>query len=357
MRSLGNLPDPFLAEIRGQPDAIRRSAAGLGDAGADLARLAAVARERPAVVFTGMGASFAACFAPVSVLGGRGIAAVQVDAAELLHFRRPILRSEGVLVAVSQSGESAEVVTLVEELPGPARPLVVAVTNGAENRLARAAELVVDTRAGTEEGPSTATFAACLVSLAAIADVLSGAAPEAVVASIAARAEVAANAASRLVSDGEHHAVRLERSIRGRSVVAIVGRGTARAAAETGALVLKEAARVPAEAYGSGQFRHGPLELAGPEAAVAVVVTEPAALPLERRLAAELSAAGASVLGVATTRDPLASVGAVHAPLDDPALAPAVAVIPFQVLAWHLAVEQGRPPGRMMVATKVTTRE
>ena len=47
----------------------------------------------------------------------------------------------------------------------------------------------------------------------------------------------------------------------------------------------------------------------------------------------------------------------VDVPLADPALVPAVAVVPFQLLAWRLAGEQGRAPGLLSIATKVTRRE
>ena len=63
-----------------------------------------------------------------------------------------------------------------------------------------------------------------------------------------------------------------------------------------GALTLKEAARFPAESLQAAQFRHGPLELAGPTLAVMVVATEPATRELELRLAGELAEAGAAVL-------------------------------------------------------------
>ncbi len=68
-----------------------------------------------------------------------------------------------MLVAVSQSGESAEVVRLIEGWAPVDRPLVVAVTNGTENTLAGLADVVLDTRAGDETGPSTMTFAGALV--------------------------------------------------------------------------------------------------------------------------------------------------------------------------------------------------
>src|SRR5436190_549667 len=102
MESLGKFPDSFLAEIAGQPDALRRAAASVAAAPC---RLAERVRERPATD----------------------------------------------------------------------RPFVVSVTNGLANSLAGLADLPFDTAAGVERGPSTGTFGASLVVLAAMARALAGA--------------------------------------------------------------------------------------------------------------------------------------------------------------------------------------
>ncbi len=76
-----------------------------------------------------------------------------------------------------------------------------------------------------------------------------------------------------------------------------------------GALLLKEAA-LPGQALESGQFRHGPIELAGPDLAAAIVATEPRTEHLERRLAAHLMRPGASVLVIGPpAASPAASEG------------------------------------------------
>jgi glucosamine--fructose-6-phosphate aminotransferase (isomerizing) len=357
MELLGKFPDPFLAEIAGQPGAIRRAAAAAREQVELLARLGREASSR-AIVFTGMGSSYFACYAPVTYLAGQGRLAVMADAAELLHFRRPALDARALLVVVSQSGESAEVVRLVEGLAeSDERPLVVSVTNGLENALARGADLALDTCAGGERGPSTMTFAAALVLLAAAARVLGGTGAEDAVGIVGSEAARAAAAAETLLADPQDRADRYRRWLGDRSTLATLGRGAARAAAEMGALGLKEAARFPAESIESAQFRHGPLELAGQELAVAIVATEPATRDLDLRLAGELVEAGAAVLAITPDGAGPRGAEAVAVGDVDPALAPAVAIVPLQLLAWRLAVERGREPGALTIATKVTTRE
>ena len=84
-----------------------------------------------------MGGSYASCYPLAVHLATHGRAALMVGTAELLHFRLGILDPSRPLVAVSQSGESAEIVGLVERLRDLApRPRLVAVTNGPDNTLA-----------------------------------------------------------------------------------------------------------------------------------------------------------------------------------------------------------------------------
>ena len=346
MKQLGNLPDRFLTEILGQPDAIRRAADGLLDQADTLAAVRRVTGAAGAVVFTGMGASYDACHVPVTLLAASGHHAVIVDAAELLHFRLPSLRPDTVLVCVSQSGESAEPVALLEAVAARPSPLaVVTVTNGLDNPLARADGLHLDLRTGEEEGPSTMTFAASVLVLAALAGTDPG------------DGERTATALERLLERPEERAADLRHWLGERTTLVTLGRGCARAASEMAALVLKEAAHLPAEALEAGQFRHGPLELAGPEMAALVVATEPATYDLDVALAEDVAATGGGVLLASATGD--APDGVQGFALGDvpPALAPVAGVVPAQLLAWRLAGERNIDPCAFAVGAKVTREE
>src|SRR5439155_10087208 len=110
--------------------------------------------------------------------------------------------------------------------------------------------------------------------------------------------------------------------------LALLGRGCARAASEMGALTLKEAVRFPAEALESGQFRHGPLELAGPDFAAVVIATDPVTSALDLRLAADIAKTGAAVLIVSPEGAARTGMLGVAAGALDPAIAPAAAIVP-----------------------------
>jgi glucosamine--fructose-6-phosphate aminotransferase (isomerizing) len=345
MKSLGNFPDIFMAEICGQPDALRRAADGLAEQESELMRLRDAAANATSMLFTGMGSSYDACYPAVTALAARGVAATMLDTAELAHFRMPTLRPETLLVCVSQSGESAELIRLMDSLPTGARgPTVAAVTNGSDNTLARAADIAIDTRAGEEHGPSTMTFATAL-------GVLDAAFGE------EAPFERAALEFERVLYDPQKQANELAEWIEGRPNLALLGRGSARAAAEMGALTLKEAARFPAESLQTAQFRHGPLELAGPRLAAILIATEETTRGLDMGLAEELAVAGAAVLVVSQDGSGPGDAHSITVGPLNGGLAAAVATVPAQLLAWRLAKSRGLSPGEFAVAAKVTTRE
>jgi glutamine---fructose-6-phosphate transaminase (isomerizing) len=353
VHSLGNFPDIFMTEIAGQPAAIRRAAAAAADQAGVVAGLGHELRVRERVVLTGMGSSYDACYPAATRLAAAGVLAMMVDAAELLHFRLDALGPETLLVCVSQSGESAETVRVVRELRDRGeRPFIAAVTNGPASTLARLADRNLDTRGGEEHGPSTVTFAATLVVMAALSRSLAGREP-----APAADAEVAAEAAERLLADPEDTARSLAGWLGARPVLALLGRGESRAAAEMGALTLKEAARFPAESLQAAQFRHGPLELAGPELAAIVFASEAPTRSLDIRLAGELVAAGAGVLVISP--DGAAPDGAAGIATGELAegISSAVSIVPVQLLSWALARSRGLAPGTYTIASKVTTHE
>jgi glutamine---fructose-6-phosphate transaminase (isomerizing) len=346
MQSLGKFPDRFIAEIAGQPDAIRRAR----QAALDQADALASVRARGHIVFTGMGSSYDACYPAVTALGSAGVAATMLDAAELLHFRLPAITAETLVVCVSQSGRSAETVRVADALAERTpRPTVVAVTNGTSNPLAALADVHLDTRAGEEHGPSTMTFVATLVLMDAVASALGAESHDG--------AAAAADDAERLLEDADATAETLADWLDDRPVLTLLARGGARAAAEMGALTLKEAARFPAESLQAAQFRHGPLELAGPAMAAMVFSTAAATRSLDLGMADELRRAGARVLMVGPDDAMLPGAPAIVLGSLSDCLAPAVAVIPTQLLAWSLARRRGFDPGGYSLASKVTERE
>jgi len=288
--------------------------------------------------------------------------AVTTNAAELLHFRWKAAAAASAVVLVSQSGRSVEVLRLAQKLASLThRPRLIAITNGTDNPLTPLVDICLDTAAGAEIGPSTKSYAATFVPLTALVETMSAAASRkstaAVMSCVVEAAYLAADATEQLIMKVPALADELFEWLNGRKMVTILGRGVARGPAETSALVLKEAARFPAEALDSADFRHGPLELAGPDLAVVLLSLEERTRRLDNRLAAEMARHKSAVLVVADTLSSADGVRKLAIGRIEPLLACAAAVIPAQLLAWRLARAVGRDPGEFRLASKVTTEE
>src|ERR1700749_4727240 len=124
MKSLGKFPDRFVAEIAEQPEALRRAGRGLVAQSGQLARLRDAVASSRSILFTGMGSSYDACYPIVTTLAGKGRPCSVRDTAEWLPFRMPVLHPDSLVVCVSQSGESAELVRLIDRLPSRGRPTI-----------------------------------------------------------------------------------------------------------------------------------------------------------------------------------------------------------------------------------------
>lgn len=349
--------DPFFTEIGEQPEALVSSARSMLAQSVALAALREAVGDDAPIVLTGMGSSYDALSALASVFSRTGRSVSLVNSAELLHFGRPALRPGSVVVVVSQSGESAEAVLLADALAAAGECTLVAVCNGADSALARASDILIDIAAGRESGPSTKTFTASLVALAAIERTLRE--PRRELAGVLDEVEHLAGRTAELVCDRlrgqEAMAAYLADWGTLESAVAFVGRGVGLAAAELGALIMKEAAQLPAISMDAAEFRHGPLELAGPGLSVVVVAIEETMKDLDERLVADLAAAGSPVIVVGP-----AGLGArYHLPTEsvDPFFDVIQAAIPLQLMTWAIAADKHEVPGVFRVGAKVTASE
>jgi glucosamine--fructose-6-phosphate aminotransferase (isomerizing) len=352
-------PDPLLVEIGRQGAAIRGAAAALDHRGDALGAICRGRRDGR-IVLTGMGSSLAAGHALGATLARQGVPVDVVNAAELLHFGLPTLDGRTTVIVVSQSGRSVEIVRILERLGGAPRPFVIGVTNGAANPLAEAADVALDIAVGDELGPATMTFAATLVVLDGLGRLLAAgerADVGTIVDEVGAAATEAADAIDRLLEDRARVTERVASWHGGRRTVVIVGRGVGRAASDMAALTLKEVAGTAAESMIAADFRHGPLELLGPDLAIAFVCIEPATNGVDRAFAAELSRSPASVIVVGGDPGGAGGPSSISIGPVTGSLAPAVAVVPFQLLARELAIAGGRTPGDFRHASKVTTTE
>jgi glucosamine--fructose-6-phosphate aminotransferase (isomerizing) len=250
----------LMAEIAQQPAALSGLRKFYTSPGAiPFKELRAMVRHwPPTVVFTGMGSSMYAAYPAQAYLTSHAIRALVWETAELVDHHRQILGPDTLLVVVSQSGETGEVLRLLDALPK--KEGLVAVCNMEASRLARRANLLLPMMAGRPAPVGTKTYTCAVAVLMYLAVVI-------------------AREPLHPLTQALMHAIEAQENIIDRHdeltppnveffdkphYVALLSRGADLATAYQGALLFKEVAKMGAEPMSAAQFRHGPMEIIDP---------------------------------------------------------------------------------------------
>ncbi|GAA0287535.1 glutamine--fructose-6-phosphate transaminase (isomerizing) [Kineococcus aurantiacus] len=252
-------------------------------------------------------------------------------------------------VAVSQSGETADVLRALDALPGP----LLAVTNSPTSSLARRADAVFDLGVGPELGvAATKTFTAQVLAgvfLALSSAVARGRLPRSSTAELLDELSATPEALHRAGRLALHRADELAERLAPQPGFLFVARGAALPYAAEGALKLEELTYRWAQCHPAGEFKHGPLALVEPGTPVVVVEDGAAALDT---IVHEVSARGADVLRVGWGE------GCAFGVLDRPephAWGPLESIAALQHLARTLAARLGRDVDRPRNLAKSVT--
>ena len=337
----------YFSDLMNQPEALRATWELLrgADVLEEIARQCGRGRfER--VVLTGMGGSYFGLHPLAMELAASGWTPMMVETSELIHYFPELLRRSTLVVAVSQSGKSAETVRLLEINAGRAK--VIGVTNWADSPLARESDLAVMTAAGDEYTVSCKTYVTAQMALRVLGAVLGGRDADARLAEMAPAADVF----REYLGGWRSHVSELVEMLRGVRDVFLVGRGVSLAATQTGALTIKESAHFHAEGMSSAAFRHGPFEMLKEGIFVGVFAGEERTRELNERLVKDV--AGTAARAVLFAED---AEGVCRLPRVPEALRSVVEILPVQMMTLALAALGNREAGKFERATKVTAVE
>jgi len=299
------------------------------------------------VVLTGMGSSYHALHPLHLRLVQAGIPAIMVDSSELLHYQRRVLEERTLLVLVSQSGKSAEIVRLLEATRG--RLETLGVTNTPDSPLAQDTTAVVLTDAGEEAAVACKSYLATQVALAWLGTVLVGGNLD------RARSDLTGSVplVEAYLESWRAHVDELAPLLDGVRAVYYVGRGPSLAAVGSAGLITKEATHLPSEGMGSAAFRHGPLEMLNDKVFVLAFAGEERTRSLNEALVSDIRAAG----GRAHLAAEAADVSALSLPGVRDLTRPVVELLPVEMITLTLAALADREAGTFGIGGKVTTTE
>ena len=271
---------------------------------------------------------------------------VEVEYASEFRYRNPIIYPTDIVIAISQSGETADTLAAVE-LAKERGALIFGVCNVVGSSISRATHCGAYTHAGPEIGvASTKAFTAQVVVLYQIA------------LSVAQKRGVISNErTTRLMAELGSLPLKVEQVLKTNalteSIAAIyqhcsnalyLGRGYSFPVALEGALKLKEISYIHAEGYPAAEMKHGPIALIDENMPVIVIATEGASYEKVVSNIQEVKARKGQIIAIVTEGDKTVKGMADHVieiPRTDDSLVPIVSVIPLQLFSYHVAIMRG----------------
>jgi glucosamine--fructose-6-phosphate aminotransferase (isomerizing) len=333
----------LLDEIQEQPEVIARTARENAGSARQVASLAAGCSH---AVIAARGTSDNAGRYAQYVWGTRNGLSVGLTTPSLFSVYDQPPRLDGALVVgISQSGESPDIVSVLEEGRAQERP-TVAITNEPDSPLADFADVVIDLVAGDEKAvAATKTYTAQLTVVAAISEAMAGVSgalddvPALVTAALNRSEDAAALAADQ--ADMEH--------------CAVLGRGFNQSTAFEWALKIQELTHVVAQPFSTADFLHGPIAVLEPEYPVLAVAARGPAVDDVISVLKRCRETGASLVEIGN--DPrISQVGPLleFDPDVEEWLSPIPAAVLGQLFAYHLTIAKGLDPEQPRGLHKVT---
>jgi glucosamine--fructose-6-phosphate aminotransferase (isomerizing) len=275
---------------------------------------------------------------------------VEVDYASEYRYRDPILDAETAVLAITQSGETADTLAAMEVVlgqPAESRPPLWSIVNALGSQAMRISDGCLAMHAGPEIGvASTKAFTASLIDQLLLAIYLGQL-----------RGTLSPDAARRCTGDLARLPALVGRALEADAQVEalagalyhyrdflFLGRGIQYPIALEGALKLKEVSYIHAEGYPAGEMKHGPIALIDEDMPVVAIAPRDGLYDKMRSQIAQAKARGARVIAIATEGDADIAAEADHVlyiPDAPELLTPALTVIPLQLLAYHIAAWRG----------------
>src|SRR5574341_1320467 len=345
----------LLNEILEQPQALRRILDHyIYHEFPALHQAADVLRRSTPIIMTGMVTSQFGAYPASLLLNQHGKPTLVHDASEFLHYGIDDLPGGSCLVAISQSGESAEIVRLLEKLDG--RVPVVGVYNSEDSYLAAHCDVGLPILSGPQRACGSKTNLSTVAVMLLLAIQTLGSDLQEAGRQLAAAAngiqQVTANWEARIAPAADF----LEES----EYTVFLGRGPGLASALFSAVLFKEVPKAVVEGMGAASFRHGLLEMIRPQHRVVIFAPAGRTHDLTISLARDASQMGIPTL-VVTNKDaeltPGDALHMFHTAQVDELWAPLIDMAPLQLVGYELARRRGLEPGVLKIASYITRTE
>jgi glucosamine--fructose-6-phosphate aminotransferase (isomerizing) len=271
---------------------------------------------------------------------------VEVEYASEFRYRNPVIREGDVVIAISQSGETADTLAAIDMAKSKGA-IIFGVCNVVGSSIPRATHAGAYTHAGPEIGvASTKAFTAQLTVLNMMALIVAQR-----------KGTITEQKFHEMLVEMENIPAKVEKVLKLNSQIQVIadefknarnfiylGRGYNFPVALEGALKLKEISYIHAEGYPAAEMKHGPIALIDEEMPVVFIATKDASYEKVVSNIQEVKARKGRVIAIVTEGDthiPKMSEFVIEVPATIDALMPLISVIPLQLLSYHIAVMRG----------------
>ena len=298
------------------------------------------------IVMVACGTSWHACLVGEYLFEDLARINVEVEYASEFRYRNPIINENDVVVAVSQSGETADTLAALE-LAKSKGATILGVCNVVGSSISRITDAGSYTHAGPEIGvASTKAFTAQVTVLTLMALSLAqkkGTISESKFHTMLAELEAIPEKVKKVLEQNSQ-IEKIADIYKNASNALYLGRGSSFPVALEGALKLKEISYIHAEGYPAAEMKHGPIALIDEEMPVFVIATQGTSYEKVVSNIQEVKARKGQIIAIVTEGDVHVKEIADHVieiPDTDEHLVPLLATIPLQLLSYHIAVMRG----------------
>ncbi len=348
----GGYPHYMLKEIYQQPVTVAESMRGRVNASEGWAVLGGMSEhinriaKSDRIILTACGTSWVAAMIAEYLFEDLARIPTEVEYASEFRYRNPIIRENDFIVALSQSGETADTLAAIKHAKSKGA-LIYGLVNVVGSSIARETHCGSYIHAGPEIGvASTKAFTSQLTVLTLMALYLGhhkGLIPENYFRKLLAELESIPNKIAKILKKDDQIKY-IAGEIRNASNALYLGRGYNFPVALEGALKLKEISYIHAEGYPAAEMKHGPIALIDMYMPVIVLATNKSAYEKIFSNIQEVKARKGIVIAIVTEGDTMIKEVAdfiIEIPETEEPLTPLLSVIPLQLLAYHIAVMRG----------------
>ena len=321
-----------LKEISEQPDTIFKSGENTQNA---IKNAAVHIKNSNNIYITGSGTSYNAALIAKQILAKYAKIKVDTIISSELQFSSDIIEPKSTLIAISQSGESADVLEAVS-IAKKEKCKIISIVNSLTSSLARESDIIIGMNCGPEIGvAATKSFTSQIIVIYKIVEEICNG-----------KFEIDYKEISKSISKilENHDQIRkVAKEIKEISDIYVLGRGIHYPIAIESALKLKELTYIHAEGIAGGELKHGPLALMDSNVFVIIINPNDSTYSDTLTSAREIKARGAKIIGISDEKSEVYDYW-IEIPKTSELVYPISETIPIQLLSYYAAIEKDTDP-------------